>query len=119
MGDLEACLLFQNPSSHICRPGTPKFVRFGREPPTGTLSVRFAPVPSTARTTLTVDHTNPPQQLPTSSFLFEDTITLQRRGTMAYHVAKLLTMTETELDDLFTSVEAGPVPNGEAKGTAI
>jgi len=38
---------------------------------------------------------------------------------MAYNVAKLLTMTEAELDDLFSSVEAGPIPNGEAKGTAI
>jgi len=38
---------------------------------------------------------------------------------MAYNIAKLLTMTQAELDDLFTSVEAGPIPNGEAKGTAI
>ena len=38
---------------------------------------------------------------------------------MAYDIAKLLTMTQAELDDLFTSVEAGPIPNGEAKGTAI
>lgn len=38
---------------------------------------------------------------------------------MAYNVEKLLTMTESELSDLFTSVEAGPVPNGEGVGTAI
>ncbi|ERF76993.1 hypothetical protein EPUS_06861 [Endocarpon pusillum Z07020] len=38
---------------------------------------------------------------------------------MAYNVAKLLTMTESELGDLFASVEAGPIPNGEAEGTAI
>ena len=38
---------------------------------------------------------------------------------MAYDIAKLLTMTQAELDHLFTSVEAGPIPNGEAKGTAI
>jgi hypothetical protein len=38
---------------------------------------------------------------------------------MAYDVAKLLTMTQSELDDLFTSVEAGHIPNGEAEGTAI
>lgn len=38
---------------------------------------------------------------------------------MAYSTAKLLTMTESELDDLFKSAEAGPIPNGEAEGTAI
>jgi len=38
---------------------------------------------------------------------------------MAYNAAKLLTMTHAELDHLFTSSEAGPIPNGEAKGTAI
>jgi len=38
---------------------------------------------------------------------------------MAYDVAKLLTMTQAELDDLFTSVEAGPIPDGEADGTVI
>lgn len=38
---------------------------------------------------------------------------------MVYNVAKLLTMTQVELDKLFTSVEAGPIPNGEAEGTAI
>jgi hypothetical protein len=38
---------------------------------------------------------------------------------MAYDVAKLLKMTEAELDHLFSSVEAGPIPNGEAEGTAI
>jgi hypothetical protein len=38
---------------------------------------------------------------------------------MAYNVAKLLTMTESELGDLFTSAEAGPIPNGEGEGTVI
>ncbi|KAI9854586.1 MAG: hypothetical protein M1813_000937 [Trichoglossum hirsutum] len=38
---------------------------------------------------------------------------------MAYDVAKLLTMTQEELDGLFTGAEAGPIPNGEAEGTAI
>lgn len=38
---------------------------------------------------------------------------------MAYNVAKLLTMTESELVDLFMSVEAGPIPNGEGEGTVI
>ncbi|GIJ92647.1 hypothetical protein Asppvi_001925 [Aspergillus pseudoviridinutans] len=38
---------------------------------------------------------------------------------MAYNVAKLLTMTHTELDDLFKGAEAGPIPNGDAEGTAI
>jgi len=38
---------------------------------------------------------------------------------MAYNIAKLLAMTESELGDLFTSAEAGPIPNGEGKGTAI
>ncbi|WP_341676222.1 hypothetical protein [Niveibacterium sp. SC-1] len=38
---------------------------------------------------------------------------------MAYDVAKLLSMTQQELDDLFKSKPAGDIPNGEAKGTAI
>ncbi|KAF7511118.1 hypothetical protein GJ744_005349 [Endocarpon pusillum] len=38
---------------------------------------------------------------------------------MAYNVAKLLTMSESELADLFASIEAGPIPTGEAEGTAI
>lgn len=38
---------------------------------------------------------------------------------MAYNVAKLLKMTEAELDNLFSSVEAGPIPIGDSKGTAI
>jgi len=38
---------------------------------------------------------------------------------MAHTAAKLLTMTHTELDHLFESVEAGPTPSGEGKGTAI
>jgi hypothetical protein len=38
---------------------------------------------------------------------------------MAYNVAKLLTMTESELADLFASGETGSIPNGEGEGTAI
>jgi len=38
---------------------------------------------------------------------------------MAYDVAQLLRMTQADLDKLFTASEAGPIPNGEAKGTAI
>jgi len=38
---------------------------------------------------------------------------------MAYNAAKLLKMTHAELDDLFKNAEAGPIPNGEAEGTAI
>jgi len=36
-----------------------------------------------------------------------------------YAVADLLKMTQAELDALFSSVEAGPIPNGQADGTAI
>jgi hypothetical protein len=38
---------------------------------------------------------------------------------MAYDVAKLLTMPQSELDALFTSSPVGPIPDGEAEGTAI
>ena len=38
---------------------------------------------------------------------------------MAYDVAKLLEMTQTELDDLFRSSLPGDIPDGSAKGTAI
>ena len=38
---------------------------------------------------------------------------------MAYDVAKLLTMTQSELDSLFKASEAGPIPDGDARGTAI
>lgn len=34
-------------------------------------------------------------------------------------VAELLTKSQQELDDLFTQAETGPIPDGEAKGTAI
>ena len=34
-------------------------------------------------------------------------------------VTDLLAMTQQQLDDLFTASEAGPIPDGEAKGTAI
>ena len=38
---------------------------------------------------------------------------------MAYDVAQLLKMTQQELDDLFKASEAGPIPDGQADGTAI
>ena len=38
---------------------------------------------------------------------------------MAYMVAQLLAMSQTDLDNLFTSSPAGDIPNGEANGTAI
>jgi hypothetical protein len=38
---------------------------------------------------------------------------------MALNVAQLLKMKQSELDDLFKNSEPGPIPNGEAKGTAI
>jgi hypothetical protein len=38
---------------------------------------------------------------------------------MAYDVAQLLRMSQTELDALFTASPAGPIPVGEATGTAI
>ena len=39
--------------------------------------------------------------------------------TTTYAVADLLKMTQAELDTLFSSVEAGPIPDGQADGTAI
>ena len=38
---------------------------------------------------------------------------------MAYDIPQLLAMTETELDNLFSSSLPGDIPNGEAQGTAI
>jgi hypothetical protein len=38
---------------------------------------------------------------------------------MAYDVAKLLAMTQPELDALFTNSPVGDIPDGEADGTAI
>jgi hypothetical protein len=38
---------------------------------------------------------------------------------MAYTTQQLLSMSQKELDDLFTSSPAGDIPNGEAQGTAI
>ena len=38
---------------------------------------------------------------------------------MAYDVAQLLTMTQKELDDLFTASPPGDIPDGPANGTAI
>ena len=34
-------------------------------------------------------------------------------------VTELLAMTQTQLDELFTGREPGPIPDGEARGTAI
>jgi len=38
---------------------------------------------------------------------------------MAYDVPKLLRMSQAELDALFTGTDPGPIPDGEAEGTAI
>ena len=38
---------------------------------------------------------------------------------MAYDVNKLLTMSQEQLDALFTASPAGGIPDGEAEGTAI
>lgn len=38
---------------------------------------------------------------------------------MAYTTDQLLTMSEKQLDDLFSTSLAGDIPNGEAHGTAI
>jgi hypothetical protein len=38
---------------------------------------------------------------------------------VTYDVKKLLTMSQPELDALFTAQAPGPIPDGEAKGTAI
>ena len=38
---------------------------------------------------------------------------------MKYTVAKLLTMTQEQLDDLFRASPTGDIPDGQGKGTAI
>jgi hypothetical protein len=38
---------------------------------------------------------------------------------MAYDVAQLLAMSQTQLDDLFKASPAGEIPNGQGEGTAI
>jgi hypothetical protein len=38
---------------------------------------------------------------------------------MAYDVAKLLSMSQADLDALFTQSAPGDIPDGEADGTAI
>jgi len=38
---------------------------------------------------------------------------------MAYDVAKLLTLSQAELDTIFTNSQVGNIPDGEAEGTAI
>jgi hypothetical protein len=38
---------------------------------------------------------------------------------MVYDVPKLMTMTQAELDELFTNSPVGEIPDGEAEGTAI
>jgi hypothetical protein len=38
---------------------------------------------------------------------------------MAYDVAKLMTLSQTELDTIFTNSPVGKIPDGEAEGTAI
>ncbi len=38
---------------------------------------------------------------------------------MAVDVPSLFTMTKEQLDELFKGAQAGPIPNGKAKGTAL
>ena len=38
---------------------------------------------------------------------------------MAYDLPQLLKMSQAELDELFTKSSSGPIPDGEANGTAI
>jgi len=38
---------------------------------------------------------------------------------MAYTASQLMSMSEKQLDDLFSASRAGDIPNGEADGTAI
>ena len=38
---------------------------------------------------------------------------------MAHDVSQLLTMSQSQLDELFTNSPAGALPNGEAEGTAV
>ncbi|CAG5138735.1 uncharacterized protein ALTATR162_LOCUS429 [Alternaria atra] len=38
---------------------------------------------------------------------------------MVYNTETLLAMTESELADLFSKAEVGPIPSGAAEGTAI
>ena len=38
---------------------------------------------------------------------------------MAYDVQQLLRMSQQDLDALFTASDAGPIPEGQADGTAI
>src|ERR1035437_928111 len=38
---------------------------------------------------------------------------------MTYTASQLLGLSQQELDDLFAKSPAGPIPSGEAKGTAI
>jgi hypothetical protein len=42
-----------------------------------------------------------------------------RGGMMAYTVDQMLGMTQAELDEIFKKAKPGPIPNGEADGTAI
>jgi hypothetical protein len=46
-------------------------------------------------------------------------ITRPRSEAMAYDVPELLSMSQAELDGLFTGASPGPIPEGEANGTAI
>jgi hypothetical protein len=46
-------------------------------------------------------------------------VSAQSGGKMALDAAHLMEMSQLELDNLFKASPAGPIPNGEAKGTAI
>jgi hypothetical protein len=43
----------------------------------------------------------------------------QEKVPQLYSVGQLLTMSQKDMDALFTSSSSGPIPNGEAQGTAI
>jgi hypothetical protein len=46
-------------------------------------------------------------------------LTAQEATAMAYDVPKLMTMSQAQLDELFTASPPGDIPDGEADGTAI
>jgi hypothetical protein len=56
-----------------------------------------------------------------SAYIFADQkpATILEGREMAYDVEKLLSMSQSELDTLFTNSPVGKIPDGEAEGTAI
>lgn len=47
------------------------------------------------------------------------TIDCSRKLKMPYTVAQLLKMSSAQLDDIYKAAKPGPIPDGDAKGTAI